>query len=117
MQFQWFLSLLSWILIVKIGQAGDNEDVSCLSSSNTEVHHSGTTSESAIEYSTNQSSPIPTPLSREKNDDIPNGYHTLVFDDDRKYEGNLMNGKFHGQGTYTTREGVYEGFINLPSLN
>jgi hypothetical protein len=104
MKFQWFLSFLSWSFMARISQARDHENGSCILTSSNEVPNS-----EICESSTIQSFPISSPLSREKSDSIPNGYHTLVFDDERKYEGNIVNGKFHGQGTYRTKEGIYEG--------
>lgn len=41
--------------------------------------------------------------------EIPNGYHVLVFENDKRYEGNILNGKYHGYGVYVTLEGTYEG--------
>ena len=47
----------------------------------------------------------------------PNGYNVITFDNGDVYEGNISEGMFHGQGKYTSHNGlVYEGYFvcNVP---
>ena len=42
----------------------------------------------------------------------PNGYNVITFDNGDVYEGNISEGMFHGQGKYTSHNGVmYEGYF------
>lgn len=46
----------------------------------------------------------------EEDGEAENGYRVLHFTNGSMYEGNIANGKLHGQGKYTTADGfVYEG--------
>ena len=57
---------------------------------------------------------------RDKNDGkktYPDGYNLITFDNGDVYEGNISEGMFHGQGKYTSHNGlVYEGYFvsNVP---
>lgn len=60
---------------------------------------------------------------RDKNESkktYPNGYNVITFDNGDVYEGNISEGMFHGQGKYTSHNGlVYEGYFvfNVPKGN
>lgn len=40
---------------------------------------------------------------------LMSGKGKFLFEDDSVYEGELLNGKFHGFGVLTTKKFVYEG--------
>jgi hypothetical protein len=40
---------------------------------------------------------------------LVDGFHVIVFDENHRYEGHLLYGRYHGLGVEITKEGTYDG--------